>query len=61
MGNVLLRVLLSGLGESVIIALLIVVLERAREAARATATPLDDVIVAALLDGLRQVKTAQAD
>lgn len=61
MGNVLLRVLLSGLGESVIVALLIAVLERAREAARATATPLDDAIVAALVDGLRQVKTAQSD
>lgn len=51
-----LRLLLSGLGESVAVALLAVALERAKEAAKATATPLDDVIVDAVLDALRKMK-----
>lgn len=56
MGNMVLRLLLSGLGESVAVALLAVALERAKEAAKATATPLDDVIVDAVLDALRKMK-----
>ena len=51
-----LRLLLSGLGESVAVALLVVALERAKEAAKATATPLDDVIVDAVLAALRKMK-----
>ena len=53
MGNLIVKFLLGGLGERVIVSLLISVLERAQVAAAETATPLDDVVVAGVLDGLR--------
>lgn len=55
MGNVIIRFLLGGLGERVIVALLIAVLERAQLAAQSTATPVDDAIVLGVLDGLRRI------
>lgn len=55
MGNLIVKVLMGGLGERVIITLLIVVLDRAQVAAKATATPIDDAIVAGVLDALRQM------
>lgn len=55
MGNVIVKFLLAGLGERVIVGLLIAVLERAQIAAQSTATPIDDAIVLGVLDGLRRV------
>ena len=53
MGNLIVKFLLGGLGERVTVSLLISVLERAQVAAAETATPLDDVVVSGVLDGLR--------
>lgn len=58
MGNVIVKFLLAGLGERVIVSLLVAVLERAQVAAAETATPLDDAVVAGVLDGLRRLPAA---
>lgn len=55
MGNVIVKFLLSNLSQRVVITLLIASVERAQAAALATATPIDDAIVGAVLDGLRRV------
>lgn len=55
MGNVIVKVLLGNLSQRVVAMLLIVVLERVQAAALATATPVDDAIVGAVLDVLRRV------
>lgn len=55
MGNVIVKFLLANLSQRVVITLLIAVVERAQTAATATATPVDDAIVGAVLDGLRRV------
>lgn len=55
MGNVIVKFLLANLSQRVVVMLLIVVLERVQAAALATATPVDDAIVGAVLDGLRRV------
>ena len=55
MGNVIVKFLMSNLSQRVVVTLLIAVLERAQTAAQATATPVDDAIVGAVLDGLRRV------
>lgn len=55
MGNLIVKFLLGGLGERVIVVLLISVLERAQLAAQSTATPVDDAIVLGVLDGLRRI------
>lgn len=55
MGNVIVKLLLANLSQRVVVMLLIVVLERVQAAALATATPVDDAIVGAVLDGLRRV------
>lgn len=61
MGNVLLKILLAGLGQRVAVAILIAVLERAQAAALETSTPLDDVLIAGVLDGLRKVEKTEAE
>lgn len=55
MGNVIVKFLMSNLSQRVVITLLVAAVERAQAAALATATPIDDAIVAAVLDGLRRV------
>lgn len=55
MGNVIVKFLLANLSQRVVVTLLIAAVERAQAAALATATPIDDAIVAAVLDGLRRV------
>ena len=55
MGNVIVKFLMSNLSQRVVITLLIAAVERAQAAALATATPIDDAIVEAVLDGLRRV------
>lgn len=55
MGNVIVKFLLAGLSQRVIVTLLIAVLERAQAAAAATATPLDDAVLGGVLDGLRRM------
>ena len=55
MGNVIVKFLMSNLSQRVVVTLLIAVVERAQGAALTTATPVDDAIVGALLDGLRRV------
>ena len=55
MGTVIVKFLLANLSQRVVVTLLIAVVERAQGAALTTATPVDDAIVGALLDGLRRV------
>lgn len=55
MGNVIVKFLLANLSQRVVITLLIAAVERAQAAALATATPIDDAIVGAVLDALRRV------
>ena len=55
MGNVIVKFLLAGLSQRVVVMLLIAAVERAQAAALATATPVDDAIVGAVLDVLRRV------
>ena len=55
MGNVIVKFLLSNLSQRVVITLLIAAVERAQASALATATPIADAIVGAVLDGLRRV------
>lgn len=55
MGNVIVKFLLANLSQRVVVTLLIAVVERAQGAALTTATPVDDAIVGAVLDGLRRV------
>lgn len=55
MGNVIVKFLMSNLSQRVVITLLIAAVERAQAAALATATPVDDAIVGAVLDVLRRV------
>ena len=55
MGNVIVKLLLANLSQRVVVTLLIAVVERAQGAASATATPVDDAIVGAVLDGLRRI------
>lgn len=55
MGNVIVKFLLANLSQRVVVMLLIAVVERVQAAALATATPIDDAIVGAVLDGLRRV------
>lgn len=55
MGNLIVKFLLAGLSQRVIVTLLIAVLERAQAAAAATVTPLDDAVLAGVLDGLRRL------
>lgn len=57
MGPMILKLLMGGLGERVIVSLLVVVLERAHEAAKDTATPIDDAVASGVLDALRQIQT----
>lgn len=55
MGNVIVKFLLANLSQRVVVTLLIAAVERAQASALATATPIDDAIVGAVLDGLRRV------
>ena len=55
MGNVIVKFLLANLSQRLVVTLLIVAVERAQAAALATATPVDDAIVGAVLDVLRRV------
>ena len=55
MGNVIVKFLLANLSQRVVITLLIAAVERAQASALSTATPIDDAIVGAVLDGLRRV------
>ena len=55
MGNVIVKFLLANLSQRVVVMLLITVLERVQASALATATPVDDAIVGAVLDVLRRV------
>lgn len=55
MGNVIVKFLLANLSQRVVVVLLIAVVERVQAAALATATPVDDAIVGAVLDVLRRV------
>lgn len=55
MGNVIVKFLLANLSQRVVVMLLIEVLERVQAAALATATPVDDAIVGAVLDVLRRL------
>ena len=55
MGNVIVKFLLANLSQRVVVMLLIAAVERAQAAALATATPVDDAIVGAVLDVLRRV------
>lgn len=56
MGNVIVKFLLANLSQRVVVTLLIAAaLSAAQAAALATATPIDDAIVGAVLDGLRRV------
>lgn len=55
MGNVIVKFLLANLSQRVVVTLLIAVVERAHGAALTTATPVDDAIVGAVLDGLRRI------
>lgn len=60
MGNLIVKFLLAGLGERVIVTLLIAVLERAQVAASATSTTIDDAVVLGVLEGLRRVSAGEA-
>lgn len=55
MGNVIVKFLLANLSQRVVVTLLIAAVERAHAAALATATPIDDAIVGAVLDVLRRL------
>lgn len=55
MGNVIVKFLLANLSQRVVVMLLIECVERVQAAALATATPVDDAIVGAVLDVLRRV------
>lgn len=55
MGNVIVKFLLANLSQRVVVMLLIAAVERAQAAALATATPVDDAIVGAVLDVLRRL------
>ena len=55
MGNVIVKFLLANLSQRVVVMLLIEVVERVQGAASTTATPVDDAIVGAVLDGLRRI------
>lgn len=55
MGNVIVKFLLANLSQRVVVMLLIGVVERVQAAALATATPVDDAIVGAVLDVLRRL------
>lgn len=55
MGNVIVKFLMANLSQRVVVMLLIAAVERAQAAALATATPVDDAIVGAVLDVLRRV------
>lgn len=55
MGNVIVKFLLANLSQRVVVTLLIAAVERAQAAALATATPIDDAIVGAVLDVLRRL------
>ena len=55
MGNVIVKFLLANLSQRVVVMLLIEVVERVQAAASTTATPVDDAIVGAVLDGLRRI------
>lgn len=55
MGNVIVKFLLANLSQRVVVMLLIEVVERVQAAALATATPVDDAIVGAVLDVLRRL------
>lgn len=56
MGNVIVKMLISGLGQKVLLSLLRVALERARVAAAATASPIDDAIVEGVLEALADLE-----
>ena len=55
MGNVIVKFLLANLSQRLVVMLLIEVVERVQAAALATATPVDDAIVGAVLDVLRRL------
>lgn len=55
MGNVIVKFLLANLSQRVVVTMLIAAVERAQAAALATATPIDDAIVGAVLDVLRRL------
>lgn len=55
MGNVIVKFLLANLSQRVVVMLLMEVVERVQAAALATATPVDDAIVGAVLDVLRRL------
>ena len=55
MGNVIVKFLLANLSQRVVVMLWIEVVERVQAAASTTATPVDDAIVGAVLDGLRRI------
>ena len=55
MGNVIVNFLLANLSQRVVVMLLIEVLERVQAGAQATATPVDDAILGAVLDVLRRL------
>lgn len=55
MGNAIVKFLLANLSQRVVVTLLIAAVERAHAAALATATPIDDAIVGAVLDVLRRL------
>lgn len=55
MGNVIVKFLLANLSQRVVVMLLTEVVERVQAAALATATPVDDAIVGAVLDVLRRL------
>lgn len=55
MGNVIVKFLLANLSQRVVVMLLIAVVERVQAAALASATPVDDAIVGAVLDVLRRL------
>lgn len=60
MGNAIVQMLIGGLGQKVLLALLRVALERARVAAEATASPIDDAIVEGVLGALRDLEKIEA-
>lgn len=55
MGTVIVKFLLANLSQRVVVMLLIEVVERVQAAALATATPVDDAIVGAVLGVLRRL------
>lgn len=60
MGNAIVQMLIGGLGQKVLLALLRVALERARAAAEATASPIDDAIVDGVLKALGDLEKIEA-